>query len=130
MSLVVVESESGSVDSDDVSDSLDDWEIFESLGVENEGGIVAGVTGSLLVLDVEGWINDLEGADVSIRAGLVWESSINDSSIEVLWLSRGKGSLGKLNIFVLYSNLNSNCKFLPFVLLLSFWWHLRPWREL
>lgn len=102
MSLVVVESEGSSVDSDDVSDSLDDWQIFESLGVENEGGVVAGVSGSLLVFDVEGWINDLEGADVSLLVGLVWESGINDNCIKVLWLWGGEGSLGQLNVFVLF----------------------------
>ena len=90
------------MDSDDVSDSLDDWQIFESLGVENKGGIVAGVTSSLLVLDVEGWINDLEGADVSLLVGLVGEGSINDNCIEVLWLWGGEGSLGQLNVFVLF----------------------------
>ena len=46
------------MDSNDVSDSVDDGEIFESLGVQNEGSIVAGVSSSLLVLEVERRIND------------------------------------------------------------------------
>jgi hypothetical protein len=73
---------------------LDDGQIFEPLGVENKGGVVAGVTGSLLILDMEGWINDFEGADVSLLVGLVWEGGINDNCIEVLWLWGGKRCLG------------------------------------
>ena len=60
LALTIVESEGGSVDTDDVSNSGDDGEIFESLGVENEGGIVAGITSSLLALNVEALVNNLE----------------------------------------------------------------------
>jgi hypothetical protein len=41
---VVVESEGSSVDSDDISDSVDNGEIFESLGEENKGSEVAVVS--------------------------------------------------------------------------------------
>ena len=72
------------MNTDDVTEAGDDGEIFESLGVEDEGGVVRGVTGSLLGLDVEGRINDLEGADVSVLVGLVGEGGINDNTVDVL----------------------------------------------
>ena len=74
------------MDTDDISKAGDDGQVFESLGVENESGIVAGVSGSLLRLDVEAGINDLERADVSLVVGLVWEGGIDDDSIDVLGL--------------------------------------------
>ena len=70
---MVIKSESGSVDSNDISNSLNDGEIFESLGIQNDGGVVSAISGSLLVLNVEGGINNFEGADVLILVGLVWE---------------------------------------------------------
>lgn len=72
------------MDTDDVTEAGDDGEVFESLGVEDEGGVVRSVTGSLLGLDVEGRINDLERADVSVLVGLVGEGGIDDNTIDVL----------------------------------------------
>ena len=85
---MVVQSESGSVNSDDITDSLDDWQIFESLGIENQGSVITCITGALLTLNIETWVNNLKRADVSVLVSLVWECSINNSSIEVLGLSR------------------------------------------
>lgn len=90
LSLAIVQSQSSSVHSDDVSDSLDDGEIFESLGVQDEGGVVAGVSGALLLLEVERGVHDLEGADVSLLVGLVGEGGINDGGVEVLGKSGGQ----------------------------------------
>ena len=74
------------MDTDDISETGDDGQVFESLGVEDESGVVAGVSGSLLGLDVEAGINDLERADVSLVVGLVGEGGIDDYSIDVLGL--------------------------------------------
>ena len=74
------------MDTDDISKAGDDGQVFESLGVEDEGCVVAGVSGSLLGLDVEAGINDLERADVSLVVGLVGEGGIDDDSIDVLGL--------------------------------------------
>ena len=74
------------MDTDDISETGDDGQVFESLGVEDESGVVAGVSGSLLGLDVEAGINDLERADVSLVVGLVGEGGIDDDSIDVLGL--------------------------------------------
>ena len=99
--LAIVEAEGGSVDADDVTEAGDDGEVLESLGVEDEGGEVRGVAGSLLALDVERGINDLQGADVSVLVGLVGEGSIDDDTIDVLGISRGEGGLVELNVLVL-----------------------------
>lgn len=82
LSLAVVEAESSSVDSNDVTKASDDGEIFESLGVENEGGELV-----VLALVVKAGINDLEGADVSLLVGLVGEGGIDDDSEDVLGLA-------------------------------------------
>jgi hypothetical protein len=87
LSLVVVESEGSSVDSDDVSDSVNDGQIFESLGEEDEGGEVAVFSGSLGVLDVKTLVDDLEGTDVSVVGGLVGEGGVNNDGVEVLGFS-------------------------------------------
>jgi hypothetical protein len=74
------------VDTDDVTEAGDNGEILEALGVEDEGGEVAGVASSLLGLDIEAGVNDLEGADVSLLVSLVGEGGINDNTIDVLGL--------------------------------------------
>ena len=74
------------MDTDDISETGDDGQVFESLSVEDKSGVVAGVSGSLLGLDVEAGINDLERADVSLVVGLVGEGGIDDDSIDVLGL--------------------------------------------
>ena len=89
------------MDTDDISKAGDDGQVFESLGVEDEGSVVAGVAGSLLRLDVEARINNLEGADVSLVVGLVGEGGIDDDTIDVLGLRGGHRSLAELNVFVL-----------------------------
>jgi len=101
LSLAIVEAEGSSVNADDITEAGDDGEILESLGIEDDGGEVGAVTGSLLALDVEGGINDLEGADVSVLVGLVGEGSIDDNTIDVLGLAGGEGSLVELRVFVL-----------------------------
>jgi len=55
-----VDSKLGVMDSNDISDSVDDWEVLES------GGVNDNLSPVLLVLWVEGWINDLDGANKSL----------------------------------------------------------------
>jgi hypothetical protein len=45
---MVVEPKSGSVDSDDISDSLDNRKIFEFVGIKNKSSIVTGVSLGIL----------------------------------------------------------------------------------
>ena len=66
------------MDSDDVTESMHDWEVFESLGIDDNL--------SALAVTIEGWVNDLECANKSVGVDFVWESSINDDTIEMAWV--------------------------------------------
>ena len=81
---MVVESKSSSVNSNNISESGYNWEIFESLCVEDQSGIVTGVASAFLSLEVKTGVDDLQRAYVFIFVGLVRERSINDDSIDVL----------------------------------------------
>ncbi len=48
------------MNSDHITNASDDGEVFEALGIEDEGGEVRGITSTLLALDVERRINNLE----------------------------------------------------------------------
>ena len=93
MSLVVVLSHVGGVDSDNISKSVDDWKIFESCSINNNGSV-----GTLLV---ESWINNLEGADESVTVDFVWECGINYDTIEMAWFGLEMGSFAQFDILVL-----------------------------
>ena len=93
LSLVLVDSHVGSVDSDNVTKSVDNWEVLELVGIDDNTGV-----GTLLE---ESWVDDLKGADESVSVDLVWEGGVNNDSVEVAWLGRGKGGLGELNVLVL-----------------------------
>jgi hypothetical protein len=95
LSLSVIESEVGSVDSDDITESVDDWEVLESLGIDDNGGVV------MLGLLIKSWVNDLEGADVSFAVDFVWEVSIDDDTINVAWFRGYKGDFAQFGILVL-----------------------------
>ena len=58
LSLVLPDSHVGSVDSDNVSESVDDWEVLKSVGPDDNVG-----EGTFLV---KGWVNNLEGANESV----------------------------------------------------------------
>ena len=53
LAATVVKTEGSSVNTDNVTEASDNGEILESLGIENECGVVGGVTSALLSLDVE-----------------------------------------------------------------------------
>ena len=93
LSLVLIDSHVGSVHSDDVSESVHDGQVLKLVGVDHHVGIGT--------LGVQGGVNDLEGADESLTVHFVWESSVNDHSIEVTWLGRSEGGLGELDVLVL-----------------------------
>jgi hypothetical protein len=92
-----------SMDSDDITDSVDEWEIFELTGI-NDKLRPSGSFGEL------GWVNDLHGADEhlvgftcwgALDSFLVWERCINNDTIEVAWCAWGTGDLGEFGILVL-----------------------------
>jgi hypothetical protein len=70
---MVIQSQGGSVDSNDISNSLNNGEIFKSLSVENDSGEVTSISSSLLVFDMKTRVNNFEGADVLILVGFVGE---------------------------------------------------------
>lgn len=69
--------ELGSVDSDNVSYSLDDWQIFKGLSEEDDVDYVEFST-----LGDTALVDDLACDYVSLLS-LVWERSVDDNSIEM-----------------------------------------------
>lgn len=69
------------MDSDDVTESVYDWEVFESLGVDDDLGAL-----TLATFWVKCWVNNLKGANKSVSVDFVWESSIGDDTIEMAWV--------------------------------------------
>ena len=105
----LVETKGGSMDTDDITDTGDDREVFETLGVEDKGGEVGGIrvwgfAGFGGVFDIDARIHDFYGADVPlwiISTGFIRKASIDNHSIEMLGFSRSKTSLTQFNILVL-----------------------------
>ena len=85
------------MDTDDVTDSMDNWKILKSSSIDDDLSPV------LLVLWIESWVNHLDRADESVAVDLVWECGVSDHTIEVHWVSRGEGSFVQFNILVLLS---------------------------
>jgi hypothetical protein len=81
------------VDSDDITNSVNDWEVLEFVGIDDNVGV-----GSRFV---ESWVNNLEGADESLGVDFIWESGVNNNTIEVAWVTGGEGSLDELDVVVL-----------------------------
>jgi len=83
------------VDTNDITNSVDNWKVLKLVGIDDDLSPV------LLVLWVESWVNDLDRADESVAVDFVWESGISDNTVEVHVLGRGERSLVKLNILIL-----------------------------
>ena len=92
-----MDSQGGIMDSDDVSNSVDDGEVLKSSGINDNLGPV------LLVLWIQSWVDHLNRADESVAIDFVWERGIRDDTIEVHWISRGERSLVEFNILILHS---------------------------
>ena len=90
LTSVVIDSHGGSVNSDDISESVDNWEVFESVGEDDEVSPLVLLSGA-----VEGSVNDLEGAYESVLGDLVGEGSINDDTVDVVGLSTDDGSVSE-----------------------------------
>ena len=101
--MLVVDLEVSSVNSNDISNSVDEWEILELVGIDDNLSPV------IFLLWVESWVNNLHGADESWLSGfqdfLEWERSIDDDGVEVALLGGGEGGLGELNVVVLVGGL-------------------------
>ena len=90
-----MDSESGVMDSNDVTDPMDNWKILESGGIDDDLSPV------LLVFCVKGWIDNLDGADESVAINFIWEGGIRDNTVEVHWIGRGQGGFVEFNVLVL-----------------------------
>lgn len=77
MSNVIVVLRFSSVDSDNISNSLDNWEVLEGLSEEDNVNVVE----FSLLVDAA-WVDNSAGDDVSLLS-LVWEGGINDYTIEM-----------------------------------------------
>jgi hypothetical protein len=93
LSLVVIKTESSSVDTDDISNSVNDWEVFESGGIDDNAGVVSGFASS-----VEGVVNNLERTHESVLVYFIGESGINDDTINVVLSTGGQGDVAELSI--------------------------------
>ena len=83
------------MDSNDVSNSVDDGKVLKASGIDNNLSPV------LLVLWIQSWVDHFNWADESVTVDFVWESGIRDDTIEVHWISRGQLGLVELNVLVL-----------------------------
>lgn len=91
-------SNSGSVDSDNISKSLNDWEILEFVSVHNEL--------SEFSLGIVRWVNNLKNAHEQFLVSLgldelIWESSINDNTVEVDFIGGGEFNFADFSIVIL-----------------------------
>jgi hypothetical protein len=105
LTLFLVHAEGGAMETDDVADAGGNWEVLETLSVDDNSGKV--VVSGLCALVVEGRVNNLEGANVSLRVDLVGESSVNNNTVDVVVLVGGEGNLVEFGVLVTLS-LGSN----------------------
>jgi hypothetical protein len=77
LAFVVVESERGAMDADDVSNSVDNREVLEAAGIQDDGGVVSGLGA------VQARVDNFEGADEAALVDFVGEGGINDNTVNV-----------------------------------------------
>jgi len=68
LSVVVVETEGSSVKTDQISKSVDNWEVLKAVSVDDDGSVLVTLGGG-----IKGWVNNFEGADVLFLVHFVWE---------------------------------------------------------
>ena len=113
LALSFVDAEGGSVEADDVTNAVGDWEILEAIGVYDDGGVV--VVAGLVTLLVEGGVDDFEGANILLllfRDDFVGESSIDNNTVDVVKVGGCEGHLGKFSVLVFLGglgNLSGGC---------------------
>ena len=113
------------MNSDDITESVDEWEVLKLGGIDHELGILP----SFLLSELR-WINNFHGADehlVRDSSGLrfdglfVWERGINDDTIEVAKVEGASADLGEFSVVVLKEiRLESGMGFN--LLFLQIWW--------
>ena len=113
------------MNSDDITESVDEWEVLKLGGIDDKLGVLP----SFLLGELR-WINNFHGADehlVRDSSGLrfdglfVWERCINDDTIEVAELNGAAADLGEFSVVILKQ---SRIKILKgmYLLCLLLWW--------
>ena len=96
LTTVVVHAEGCAMETDDVSETKNDGEVLEAVGVHDDAGVI-----TTLGASVEGGVGNLERADVELLVDLVGEGSINDDTVDVVGLGLGEAGLTKFVVVVL-----------------------------
>lgn len=94
LSMALVHAEGGSVESDDITESVDNRKLLESLGVYNNSGEF---------LAVKSGVNNLERGDELFGVGLVGESGIDDHTVYVVGVGGCHGDLAEFSVLVALS---------------------------
>ena len=103
------------MNSDNVTNAMDNWEVLEAMSLENNSSEVV-----LSTLGVHGWINDLQRADIVLLGSFVWEGSINDDTVEVVSVLRDERAFSKFSVSMLRNI--SHFKILLLAFPLSWFW--------
>ena len=83
------------MDSDNITDSKDDWKVLKSLSVNDDLSKVVTLGSS-----IETGVDNLDGATVETTVDFVWEGGIDDNTISMLSICSSKGSLSKFDVVV------------------------------
>ena len=97
LSYTIVKSQACSIDSDYITNSVDNWELVKFLCIDDNLSVI------LLSLWVDSWINHLHWTDESVIMNFVWESSISDHTIEVTFIGWIKSDFIEFLVFILYT---------------------------
>ena len=105
LSLVVPPFHVGSMNSNDISESMDEWEVLKLGSIDDELGVFP----SFLLGELRR-INNFQVAEEHLVGGswglgvdgsLVWESGINDNTVETAKINGGSGHLGEFSVVIL-----------------------------
>jgi hypothetical protein len=106
LTLLVVQSEGGAMDTDDVTNTVDNWEVFKAVGINDNSCVV------LVLGAIEAGVDNLEGADEAAFVDFVWEGGVNDHTIDVgIGLHVGESYLVELGIAVALTSCLFSCGF-------------------
>ena len=82
------------MESDDITESVNDGKLLESLGINHNSGEF---------LAVKSGVDNLERADELFGVGLVGESGIDDHTVDVVGVRGGHGDLAEFSVLVTLS---------------------------
>jgi len=83
LSLIFVEPQRRSVQTYYLANPTDDGQVFETFRIDDHSRKII-ITGLIVCLAVEAWVNDLQRTDVLVFRDLVWECRIDDDPVHVV----------------------------------------------